>query len=93
MIRIDIIAMDTAFGCGRTVKSSKGAINALARKLIADGYAAHDITQVYHGHMRVFSDTPLSWWAEHSYREGDTSVKRVRYVPMPSDLHDAEAAA
>ncbi len=91
MIRIDIIAPDTAFGCGRTVKSTKGAVNALARQLVADGYAEHDITEVYRGHMKVFRETTLGWWAAHSYREGDSSVKRVRYIPMPSDLHQVPA--
>ena len=91
MIRIDINGTDGAAACGRVVTNAKGPICALARKLIEDGYAEHDIAQVYLGHMKVFHDMPLGWWAQWSYREGDLSVKRVRYVPMPADLH-AEAA-
>lgn len=90
MIRIDINGTNGASACGRAVTNAKGPICALARSLIEDGYAAHDITDVYRGHMRVFCGVELGWWAAQSYREGDFSVKRVRYIPMPSDLH-AEA--
>lgn len=91
MIRIDINGTDGAAACGHVVHSNKGPIGALARKLIADGYAEHDIAQVYRGHMKVFHDMPLDWWARWSWREGDLSVKRARYAPMPSDLHEVPA--
>lgn len=90
MIRVDINGTDGAAACGRVVMNAKGPICLLARKLIEDGYSEHDVAQVYRGHMKVFRDATLGEWAKWSYREGDLSVKRVRYVPMPADLHDSD---
>ncbi len=87
MIRIDINGTDGAAACGRVVTSNKAPICVLARQLIADGYAEHDITDVYRGHMRVFRSVPLSWWAERTVREGEAPIKMVRYVAMPTALH------
>ena len=91
MIRIDISETDVASSCGHVVRSGKGPIGTLARKLVAEGYAEHDIAQIYRGSMKVFRDVHLGEWAKWSWREGDMSVKRVRYVPMPSDLHEMPA--
>ena len=91
MIRIDINGTDGAAACGRVVRSAKGPICTLARQLIADGYASHDITEVYRGHMRVFRNVPLSWWAERTVREGDAPIKMVRYIAMPDTLHGSPA--
>lgn len=92
MIRIDVNGTDGASGAGHVVRSNKGPICLLARKLIQDGFAEHDLAQVYRGHMKIFRDMALGDWAKWSYREGDQTLKRVRYAPMPADLH-AESEA
>ena len=80
MIYIELTGMNTATACGRTVKTSgkSSALPKLARMLIDDGYAAHDVTEVRRNGTVCFTPTPLSWWAKRDITEGDNACLTVK---------------
>lgn len=80
MIRIDMLPGGRVSAPGIEGKMT---VYKLARRLIDDGCEPSDMTQVYRGTMRVFVDTPLSWWAERDVTEGDGySARIVKHKPF-----------
>ena len=90
MIYITLTGTSTASGCGHTIKTSGKAspLPKLARQLIQDGYAAHDITEVKRGDTVCFMPTSLGWWAVRDIVEGDAHPVRVQ-KHKPFDAQDA----
>lgn len=89
MLIVELIGMSTAAACGREVKA-KGygsAIGKLARILIADGYAGHDIVRVMRGETICFKPARLEQWAEIDVSEGDGHSSRfVKHKPFEGDV-------
>ena len=90
MIYITLTGTSTATGCGHTIKTSGKAspLPKLARQLIQDGYASHDITEVKRGDTVCFMPTSLGWWAARDIVEGDAHSVRVQ-KHRPFDAQDA----
>lgn len=93
MIYITLTGTSTASGRGHTIKTSGKAspLPKLARQLIHDGYAAHDITEVKRGNTVCFIPTSLGWWAERDIVEGDAHSVRVQ-KHRPFYAHDTFGA-
>ena len=91
-LRFDLSGTETATCGDMTATTSKGPICRLARDMIAAGHGGASIVEVWRGETRCFQPMRLSDWAHWTYREGDHSAKRVKYVPMPTDLHKEQAA-
>lgn len=90
MIYITLTGTSTASGCGHTIKTSGKAspLPKLARQLIQDGYAAHDITEVKRNGIVCFMPTSLGWWVARDIVEGDAHPVRVQ-KHKPFDAQDA----
>ena len=89
MIYIELTGMGTASGCGRSVrpKGSSSSICKLARQLIGDGYAAHDLVHISRGGTLCFNLAPLSHWAKNDVSEGDAyGVRMVKHRPFDADV-------
>ena len=89
MIYIELTGMGIASGCGRSFrpKGSSSSICKLARQLIEDGYAAHDMAEIVRGGTICFNPAPLSFWAKHDVSEGDAyGVRMVKHRPFDAEV-------
>ena len=89
MIRIELSGNSLATACGKTVKASgySGPVGKLCRALIADGYAAHDVVEVFRGCVLSFKPCRLSQWADTDVTEGvGYSCRIVKHKPFNADI-------
>ena len=92
MITVTLTGTDTATCRDITIKGrgGKSPMNKLARTLISNGADPEAETIVKRGDTVCFDPLPLRWWADHIAQEGDrSSVRFVKYQPMPKELHEA----
>lgn len=87
-LRFELSGTETATCGDMTVTTAKGAICRLARDMIEAGHYGGATVTVWRGETQCFQPMQLIDWAHWTYREGDQSVRRVKYVPMPAALHD-----
>lgn len=85
---IKLSGTDTAT-CGdfTAINARGGPIGAITRKMVAAGACDMLPCEVWRGSVRCFGPLPLSYFSDYTISEGDKSARRVRYVPMPVDLH------
>ena len=91
MITVVLTGTNHASACGRTIKARGygGPIGKLARMLVDDGYAEHDLLLITRGGTPCFKPAPLSYWAAHDATEGEGySARMVKYKPFDSDFWD-----
>lgn len=89
MIRIELTGTNQATGCGHSVKARGygGPIGKLARILVADGYAEHDLVDIRRNGIQCFIPAPLSYWAVGDATEGEGySCRRVKHKPFAADV-------
>lgn len=89
MIDVYLHGLNVAHGCGREVKARgmSGPIGKLARILIDDGYAEHDLMRVWRGSTMCFIPAPLSFWAGYDCTESEaTGLRRIKHVPFSGDV-------
>ena len=89
MITVELTGTNQASACGRTVKAKGmgGPIGKLARLLVADGYAGHDLLHIVRAGTVCFTHAPLSYWAAHDATEGDGySCRMVKHKPFAADV-------
>lgn len=88
MITIELTGMNEAAACGRHIKGRgySSPLCKMARDLIADGYAAHDIAMIRRDGVLCFAPSPLSYWADRDVSEGDAySVRMVKHKPFDAE--------
>lgn len=89
MIRIELSGMNQAAACGHVIKGKgyQSPLGKLARQLVDDGYASHDIAMIYRGDTLCFNPCRLSYWAEHDATEGDNYSARItKHKPFSADV-------
>jgi hypothetical protein len=80
MINIELSGSNEARAYGYGGKMS---IHKLCRKLIDEGFAQHDIVNVWRRGMLCFTPVRLSWWADRDVSEGDAySARIVKHRPF-----------
>lgn len=93
MIEIKLTGSNEASSCGISM-SGRGMgspLCKLARRLIDDGYAAHDIALIKRGETLCFTPAMLSFWAERDVTEGmDYSARFTKHKPMSSEVWGAQ---
>lgn len=86
-IRITLEGCDTA-RCGKVTVKGKSPVCAMARIIVAKRPDLTDvIADVRRDGTRVYTPTPLSWFAGKTTSEGNQSVKMVDFVDMAEVFH------